>query len=77
MGVVADLEFDPYSLQCLEDPYPVYRALLEDAPLYHREKRGFVLDTLLPLIPEFSVSGPVKWMSTPGDRGIESLPVRK
>ena len=41
MGVVADLEFDPYSLQCLEDPYPVYRALLEDAPLYHSEKRGF------------------------------------
>ena len=41
MGVVADLEFDPYSLQCLEDPYPVYGALLEDAPLYHSEKRGF------------------------------------
>lgn len=41
MGVVADIEFDPYSLQCLEDPYPVYRALLEDAPLYHNEKRGF------------------------------------
>lgn len=41
MGAVADLEFDPYSLQCLEDPYPVYNALLEGAPLYHCEKRGF------------------------------------
>jgi cytochrome P450 len=41
MGVVADLEFDPYSRQCLEDPYPVYRTLLEDAPLYHSEKRDF------------------------------------
>jgi cytochrome P450 len=41
VGLVADVEFDPYSLECLEDPYPVYRALLEDAPLYHSEKRGF------------------------------------
>ena len=41
MGVVADIEFDPYSRECLEDPCPVYRALLEDAPLYRSEKRGF------------------------------------
>jgi cytochrome P450 len=41
VGVAADTEFDPYSLQCLEDPYPVYLALLEDAPLYRSEKRGF------------------------------------
>jgi hypothetical protein len=32
-----------------------------------------VLDTLLAVMPEFSVSGPVRWMSTRGDRGIESL----
>ena len=40
-----------------------------------RPQMRVVLDTLLPVMPEFSVSGRVRWMSTPGDRGIESLPV--
>jgi hypothetical protein len=34
-----------------------------------------VLETLLPLMPHYSVCGPVRWMSTPGDRGLEALPV--
>lgn len=34
-----------------------------------------VLDTLLPAMPEYALSGPVRWMTTPGDRGIDSLPV--
>jgi cytochrome P450 len=41
VGVAADIEFDPFSLECMEDPYPTYRALLEDAPLYHNATRGF------------------------------------
>ena len=40
-GVTAEVEFDPFSLECLEDPYPTYRALLEDAPVYHSARRGF------------------------------------
>jgi cytochrome P450 len=34
-------EFDPYSYEIHEDPYPVYRRLRDDAPAYFNEKRGF------------------------------------
>jgi hypothetical protein len=34
-----------------------------------------VLETLLPLMPNYSVCGPIRWMATPGDRGLEALPV--
>ena len=44
------------------------------APLARLQLR-VVLDTLLPVMPDFSVNGPVTWLSAPGDRGIESLPV--
>lgn len=40
-GVTADVEFDPFSLECMEDPYPTYRALLEEAPVYHNATRRF------------------------------------
>jgi cytochrome P450 len=35
------LEFDPYSYEIHEDPYPVYRRLRDQAPAYFNEKRGF------------------------------------
>jgi cytochrome P450 len=35
------VEFDPFSLACLEDPYPAYRVMLDEAPVYHSERRGF------------------------------------
>jgi len=35
------VEFDPYSRECMEDPYPVYRELLADAPVYRSERRDF------------------------------------
>jgi cytochrome P450 len=34
-------EFDPYSYEIHEDPYPVYRRLRDEAPAYFNEKRGF------------------------------------
>jgi cytochrome P450 len=39
--VATNFEFDPYSRESMEDPYPVYRKLLADAPLYYSETRGF------------------------------------
>lgn len=36
-----DLEFDPYSYEIHEDPYPVYRRLRDEAPAYYNEARGF------------------------------------
>ena len=35
------LEFDPYSYEIHEDPYPTYRRLRDEAPAYYNEKRGF------------------------------------
>ena len=33
--------FDPYDPATQADPYPAYRALRDDAPVYHDERRGF------------------------------------
>ena len=41
MPVGVGVEFDPYSRECMEDPYPVYRELLADAPVYRSERRDF------------------------------------
>ncbi len=35
------MEFDPFSKEFFENPFPVYRWLLEQAPLYHHEELGF------------------------------------
>jgi len=41
-GVPRDTpRFDPYGDECHVDPYPTYRALRDDAPVYHDEERGF------------------------------------
>jgi cytochrome P450 len=34
-------EYDPYSYEIHEDPYPVYRWLRDEAPLYHNQRLGF------------------------------------
>ncbi|WP_159989408.1 MULTISPECIES: cytochrome P450, partial [Nocardia] len=39
--VVGPLVFDPYDYGFHEDPYPVYRRLREEAPLYHNADVGF------------------------------------
>jgi cytochrome P450 len=44
------------------------------APLARLEAR-IVLEELLPRIPTWSVSGPIRRLPTPTDRGLESLPV--
>lgn len=35
------MEYDPTSWEIQEDPYPVYRWLRDEAPVYHNEKLGF------------------------------------
>ena len=37
----APLEFDPYSYEVHEDPYPFYARLRAEAPVYRNEKLGF------------------------------------
>ena len=39
--MAASLEFDPYAYETHEDPYPLYRRLREEAPLYRNEALGF------------------------------------
>ncbi|WP_007514381.1 cytochrome P450 [Pseudofrankia saprophytica] len=36
-----DLYYDPYDVEIDADPYPVYRRLRDEAPLYHNERLGF------------------------------------
>jgi cytochrome P450 len=33
--------YDPFSAAAHEDPYPIYRQLRDEAPLYHNPERGF------------------------------------
>ncbi|HYB12768.1 MAG TPA: cytochrome P450, partial [Myxococcota bacterium] len=35
------LEYDPYAYEFHEDPYPVYRRLRDEAPLYRSERLEF------------------------------------
>jgi cytochrome P450 len=37
----SDLYYDPYDLEIDADPYPVYRRLREEAPLYYNERYDF------------------------------------
>jgi cytochrome P450 len=37
----ADLEFDPFSKEIMDDPYPLYRRLRRHAPVYWNKTRGF------------------------------------
>jgi len=39
---VTGVRFDPFSYAFHEDPYPIYRALREQAPAYRNEELGFV-----------------------------------
>jgi hypothetical protein len=34
-------EFDPFDAQTIEDPYPKYRILRDQIPVYHNPRRGF------------------------------------
>ncbi|MFP5256554.1 MAG: cytochrome P450 [Acidimicrobiia bacterium] len=38
---VAELVYDPYDYAVHDDPYPVYRRLRDEAPVYRNEERGF------------------------------------
>jgi cytochrome P450 len=40
-GEEAALEYDPTSWETQEDPYPVYRWLRDEAPVYRNERMGF------------------------------------
>jgi cytochrome P450 len=35
------VRYDPYAYETHEDPYPIYRALRDEAPAYVDERRGF------------------------------------
>ena len=35
------VEYDPFSYQIHEDPYPIYRRLRDEAPAYYNEAHGF------------------------------------
>lgn len=41
MSAAAPLEYDPYSYELDEDPYPVYRWMQDHAPVYRSEKHDF------------------------------------
>src|SRR6476469_4758365 len=41
MRVKSDVYYDPYDIAINADPYPVFRRLREEAPLYYNEKHDF------------------------------------
>ena len=40
-GIESGVNYDPYDLEINADPYPVYRRLREEAPIYYNEKYDF------------------------------------
>ena len=40
-GAISDVILDPYNYHFHEDPYPYYKRLRDEAPLYHNEELGF------------------------------------
>jgi hypothetical protein len=38
---VSDLYYDPYDIEIDRDPYPTYRRLRDEAPLYYNARHGF------------------------------------
>ena len=38
----APVEFDPFSSVFFDDPYPTYRRLRDEAPVYSNDQYGFV-----------------------------------
>lgn len=41
MAANAPAIYDPYDAETLKDPYPAYRRLRDEAPVYHQADRGF------------------------------------
>lgn len=39
--VLTMLNYDPYDRSTAEDPYPIYKRLRDEAPVYHSEERNF------------------------------------
>ena len=35
------MEFDPFSDVFFNDPYPTYRALRDESPVYHNKEQNF------------------------------------
>ena len=40
-SIASDVRYDPYDVDIAADPYPVYRRLREEAPLYYNEPHDF------------------------------------
>lgn len=41
MTAACDFEYDPYSYEIHEDPYPIYRRMRDEAPVYHNPRLDF------------------------------------
>ena len=40
-AIIGELYWDPYDVEIDVDPYPIYRRLREEAPLYYNEQHDF------------------------------------
>ena len=40
-STTSEVHFDPYDVELNADPYPVYRRLREEVPLYYNEQYDF------------------------------------
>ena len=69
MTAAAPVEFDPLSAVFFDDPYPVYRRLRDEAPVYHHAGRG------LWILSRFAdvVLAHRDWESFSSTRGVDVL----
>ena len=52
-----DVYFDPYDVDLIADPYPMFRGLREEAPLYYNEQHDFSFRATSPATSSTTASG--------------------
>ncbi|OBG98687.1 hypothetical protein A9X04_00340 [Mycobacterium sp. E3247] len=80
---VNDIRYDPYDVELLADPYPMFRRLREESPLYYfclgaalaRLEARIALEEILKRFPEWDIDTQNAHLSSASAvRGWESMP---
>ena len=68
--------YDPFDVDINADPYPTFKRLRDEAPIYYNERGRVALDELLTRFPEWEVDyDNIKLAPTSTVRGWQAMPL--